>query len=102
MCLSLCLARYQLSEGLLKLGIKSIILDQIETNSFLKFTVLTVSKGGEGRLFHHIKVILITQAWQGQLMGVPGSAQSPSVMSFEKLHFTDRLFYTYSGILPFL
>ena len=101
-CLSLCLAQYQLSEGLLNLRIKSIILDQIETNSFLKFTVLTVSKGGNGRLFNHIKVIPITQAWQGQLRWVPGSAQSPGVMSFEKLHFTDRLFYTYSAILPFL
>ena len=35
-------------------------------------------------------------------MRVPRSAQSPGVMSFEKLHSTDRLFYTYSCIPPFL
>lgn len=35
-CVSLGLAQYQFSEGLLNLGIKSVILDQIETNSLVR------------------------------------------------------------------
>lgn len=34
-CVSLGLAQYQFSDGLLNLGIKSVILDQIETNSLV-------------------------------------------------------------------
>lgn len=59
-CLSPCLAQNQLSEGLLNWGIKSVIVDQIEVNSFLKSTSLSVSKDSKDRLLGHVNVILVT------------------------------------------